>query len=220
MRKAVYYAINHAAVAAAGGNSVALTSYGVPGGNGYVELEGESFMNTYDPAKAMELMQEAGYNGHEITLIFSNAEYETNCATMIQALLTNVGLNVKLKPADSIAIFDVATDPTEYDLYFAYRGGSNVITGLNKMCNWNEFGTGESIGFVHDEKLQELFEAARTLATYGPESATALEEYIIEQGYFIDVCAQVNFAAYRDTMTAMHVYNNKIFADMCVYNVQ
>ena len=217
MRRAVYWAIDHNAVAKAGGNAVALTSYGTPAGVGYVELQGTNFMNTCDPEKAMELLKEAGYNGEKVVLAYANTEFEKNCATMIQAMLTNIGLNVEMKAFDSIAIFDVVTDPTEYDLYFAWRGGSYIVAGLNKMCNNKEFGTGESIGFVRDEKLQELYITSRTIATHDEEHITALEEYIIENAYFIDIVAQVNYIAYTDDMTAMYFYNSGIVPYACTY---
>lgn len=86
----------------------------------------------YNPAKAKELLKEAGYaNGLQLNLWVSNATTAVRCAQFFKQQLAQVGIKVKVVPMDSgtrnAKLWSVR-DPkkAQYDLYY---GGWSPSTG-------------------------------------------------------------------------------------------
>lgn len=80
--------------------------------------QGCEFFNINDPAKAKELLAEAGYNGEELVLL-TNKDYTTmyNAALVMGEQLKAVGMNVRLSVQDwpaTIAIRDKEPDAWNY----------------------------------------------------------------------------------------------------------
>jgi len=74
-----------------------------------------------------------------------------------------------------------------YDLKIFGMGGGSLIGQWNRVMNNHELGTDYSIGFVKDPQLQKLFETANAIDTHTPENLTALENYVLANGYFYAV---------------------------------
>src|SRR5699024_4907946 len=68
--------------------------------------------------KAKQLLEEANYDGEEITLIVTRDYIEQyNAAVVIQSQLEGLGLNVKLEVYDWPTLLDKTEDPDAYDIY-------------------------------------------------------------------------------------------------------
>ncbi|WP_163970263.1 glutathione ABC transporter substrate-binding protein [Oceanobacillus halotolerans] len=64
----------------------------------------------YDPEKAKQLLEENGYDGHEITLLASTTGSYMKMAEIVQAQLTEVGLNVSIESMEWGTFLDTTTE--------------------------------------------------------------------------------------------------------------
>lgn len=102
VRQAICYAIDRDAINTAlfDGRSHIVGSHMTPSLTAYYEPEAES-VYSYDPAKAKELLAEAGYpNGFDLTItVASIYQQHIDCANIIAAELQAVGINAQVAPA-------------------------------------------------------------------------------------------------------------------------
>jgi len=96
VRQAIAYATDKKAIIqAAGGYGVAIGSGTVPGDPWYFDT---SKTYAYNPAKAKQLLKQAGYpNGLPLTLTLPPYTYATSAGTLIAAELTAVGIKTTIK---------------------------------------------------------------------------------------------------------------------------
>ncbi len=79
----------------------------------------------YDPKKAKELVEEAGYSGAEVDMIVDKSQSDQILVCqLIQQQLKNIGLNVKLEVLESGA-YKQRRDSGEYDMRMYYIGGTD-----------------------------------------------------------------------------------------------
>ena len=99
IRKAIQRAVDQASVIAGAYSGTAEPSYGVvsPGLTGRRTSAGYSF----DPEAARALVDEAGASGLELTLKTLNNQERVLSATIIQANLADIGINVTVMPVDA-----------------------------------------------------------------------------------------------------------------------
>lgn len=116
VRRAIAYAINRKAVidGAMDGYGVPIGSHFVPNQPGYIDLTG---MYPYDPAKAKELLKEAGYpNGFDTTLQLPPPDYARRGGVIIAAELAKVGIRAKIENVEWAQWLDGAFKKHDYDL--------------------------------------------------------------------------------------------------------
>lgn len=99
LRRAIQYAVDQDAIIQGAYSGTAEPSFGVvsPGLVGRRTSAGYS----YDPAKAKQLVEEAGATGLNLTLRTLNAQERLLAAQIIQANLAAIGINVEIIPLDS-----------------------------------------------------------------------------------------------------------------------
>ncbi|MEO3944673.1 ABC transporter substrate-binding protein [Gorillibacterium sp. CAU 1737] len=84
---------------------------------------GKDFYNQANQEKAKQLLQEAGYNGQEITLLTTKDYAEMYTATLvIQEQLTKVGFKVKVDNYDFPTFLETKGDRSKWDLFVASTG--------------------------------------------------------------------------------------------------
>lgn len=83
----------------------------------YSDIGKEEYMQN-DPETAKRLLEEAGYNGEEITIL-TDREYEEhyNASVVVQAQLEAIGMNVNLEAYDWPTASDRREDETAYDIF-------------------------------------------------------------------------------------------------------
>lgn len=214
-RMAVYYAINNEAVATGtNGTTVAATAFGTPHFADYVPAWGDTpnYINTYDPELAQQYLADSVYAGEEINLVVLGVEpFETE-ATVIQSLLTNIGINATLTVVEAGPQFPALfTDPTAFDFLIGPIGGGSQIGEWNRVMNNNEFGNGMACGFVADDTLQTLFETASNVSTHTPENMTALHDYLLSQGYEYAIGIPVLNIVHTNAIAEMVLRENEFF---------
>ncbi|UOQ95744.1 glutathione ABC transporter substrate-binding protein [Halobacillus shinanisalinarum] len=77
---------------------------------------------SYDPEKAKQLIEENGFGGQEITLLAANRESYMKMAEIVQAQLTEVGLNVEIETMEWGTFLDTTT---EGNFQMTFLGWSN-----------------------------------------------------------------------------------------------
>lgn len=184
-RKAVFYAIDNEACAAATGTCVACKAIGSPHFSDYVDSweDEATYVNTYEPELAKEYLEKSSYSGEKVILLAGNDEIFKNLATVIQSFLVNIGINAEISSVETVRIPDYATDNGSWDLYLYQLGGGSQVGEWSRMFNNKEYNNGMCTGFIADDKLQELYETANTVETHNDETMTAVHNYVIEKAY-------------------------------------
>jgi peptide/nickel transport system substrate-binding protein len=100
VRRAIQHAVDVDSILAGAYSGTTKKSYGIvcPG---LIGQRQETKHYNYDPAKARELLAEAGVSGLELTLRTLNNQERLLAAQIIQANLAAVGITVKVLPLDS-----------------------------------------------------------------------------------------------------------------------
>ena len=120
VRQAIIYAINQDQIVQLGFNGLSTAAHSVlsPTTPSYNEAAAELY--EYDPQKAMDLLEEAGWvdsdgdgvrdkDGEMLTLVYpASPVYEAPYMELVTAYLEDVGFNVELTTMDDAAIFEFA----------------------------------------------------------------------------------------------------------------
>ncbi len=112
--------------------------------------------NAYDPERAKQLLQEAGYNGEPIRII-TTRDYEDyyNGGVVLQQKLEQIGANVELEVYDWPSLLEKRTDENAYDLYMMGFLHATDPTQIQYLDSRYDF-PGWTDHAVFDELLDEL----------------------------------------------------------------
>ncbi|MFP4535639.1 MAG: glutathione ABC transporter substrate-binding protein [Spirochaetaceae bacterium] len=124
----------------------------------------------YDPDRAKELLEEAGYpDGFSMTLHHPSGRYllDATVAEAVQDMLTEVGIDVTLETREWSSYLDFTSQPPEEAEYDAFMLGWGTVTldsdyGLYALLHsrqWNP--NGNNRGFYENERVDELLDEAR-----------------------------------------------------------
>ena len=150
----------------------------------------------YDPAKAKQLMADAGHTSLDVSLAFDSNNVNPDMVTAIQANLAAVGINLKLNGMPSSAFAPVgSTVPAGNDLVLNGErgGGLNVLQGAAEM-----FGKGTIYfpGAKFPDQFYTLMEQAQQVdslaATY--PLVTQMEKLAYDDATLVPVLG-ANFVA-------------------------
>jgi peptide/nickel transport system substrate-binding protein len=114
VRRALTYAVDRKAlITALGGYGAPIGSHYVPQDPGYIDLTGAY---PYDPAKAKQLLAEAGVApGTELTIVLPPPSYARRGGEVIAAMWQQVGINAKLVPAEWAQWLDRVFKRSDFD---------------------------------------------------------------------------------------------------------
>lgn len=128
---------------------------------------------SYDPAKARELLAEAGVSGLELTLRTLNKQERVLAAQIIQANLAAVGITVKVLPLDSGPFWEMGQEKkgdTWKDLEIwlmrygttpdPYESTQWFVSGQVGIWNWERW-TSEEFDSLYDKGIIETDETRR-----------------------------------------------------------
>ncbi len=188
LRLAVFYAIDNASIATALQETIVpAKAFGTPHFGSEYQAAWDTtpnYVNTFDPEKAKELLAKTAYKGEKLILATMQDDNSQKIATVIQGFLLNVGINTEIKILDQTEQNIIDTESDGYDIKIFGMGGGSLIGEWNRVMNNHELGKDYSVGFVKDPQLQTLFETANAIASHTPENLTALENYVLANGYF------------------------------------
>lgn len=153
VREAISYAIDKDSIVTAQleGQGVAAHSFVGRGMNGYYD----SFeYATYDPAKAKELLAQAGYpDGFECSLVHNVSGWGL-ASQLVQANLADIGITVKIEPMESAAYSDY-TKNGNADMFIGSRGGGSADSYL-MMLDKDSVGAQGNVFFYANDEYDEM----------------------------------------------------------------
>lgn len=185
LRTAIFYAINAETILQSvyNGNGTTQHSMSPAWGAGYVtEVDSQENYYNYSVDKSKEYLAKSGYNGEELVILTEATGNVANSAVLVQAFLSQAGINATIQSVDSTILQATYTDPAGWDILLTQNAcNTYAVTSFNPLCS-DRYTTG-TINHIYDDKLQELINEAYALSTAGDESFKALHDYVIENAY-------------------------------------
>lgn len=169
----------------------------------YDDMEGFN----YDVERAKKLMAEAGYldGGLETTLSFATGGAYANIATVIQANLAEIGINVTLNPMEEATHKENCVNGNQELYLWRWNEDSKVDFVYRDL-----FYSGESANYHHyaDPKADELIDIVATEKDQDvrAKASTELQEYLV------NACPQVPLyianlvIAYNNNLQGQYLY--------------
>ena len=127
----------------------------------------------YDPDRARELLEEAGYNGEEIVIETTNGSIVNDqvMAEAIQAMWEEVGLNVDLQVIEASVRAEKNTAKSFLGVFWS--DPTDILKDPDGMM-WRLMGPGGPQDYWREEEFDAL----------GAEARTSLDPAVREQNYF------------------------------------
>ena len=219
-RNAVFYGIDNEAIAAVTGTCLPCKAFGTPFFSDYYASweEGTTYINTYDPELARQYLEKTAYNGETLVLEGDSSEVQKSMMTMIQTLLLNIGIKVEISSKESALVQTDITNPDAWDMLIWNIGGGTQIGEWNRPINYNEFGTGFNMAFLHDETLQTLLTTCATVDGHTEENMTEMHKYIIDNAYYTALSMpQINAVYDKSFATLTYRENEFLLPGACEY---
>lgn len=177
VRKAIAYAINRQDIIDGVflGNAIELNNIMHSSNAYYSEIEGTE----YNVEKAKELLAKAGYaDGLTLTLATNTTSDSQAACTIIQALLDEIGITVKIDVMENATLTATMSAGVGYHMCFSRWSGYafGPDTGIREMLY-----TGGSNNYAHysDPKMDQMIDKALTIEDNAERMAAykAIEEY-------------------------------------------
>lgn len=119
---------------------------------------------TFDPDKALQLIQEAGYGGFSdisFTLTSSTVTIHQDMATAVQALLTGFGMNVKIEIVDVPTLLEYRQNAAYIAMMDGYSNPYEDPDAYSRYFQTGSAGYAKAVG-LSDETLDDLLARGRT----------------------------------------------------------
>jgi peptide/nickel transport system substrate-binding protein len=166
VRRALNLAVNKAEIVKSyyGGNAELLAWPMHPTYSGYFEPleqmpDGVKELFTYNPAKAKQLLAEAGYpSGFSFKVQTNSSNTEGDLLQMVAAYLDKVGVKMEIQTLEYAAYFSAMMTKTNAPGYFMFLGNTNPTTALRKSFVkgqvWNPM---QFLDPAIDQKMAEVY---------------------------------------------------------------
>lgn len=224
LRKAIYYALDNEAIAAATGNTVAAKALGSRFFSDYYpawEENPENYMASCNLEKAKEYLAKSNYNGETLKLLAPSDETIKTMMTMMQALLLQEGINVEIVAEEAALAQTDMLDASKWDLLIAQIGGGSQVGEWNRPMNNTEFGTEYNMAFIADDTLQEKLLSVNSIEGHTEENQTDMVNYILENGYYYAICSPATNAVFsEDFATLTYRESEFLRAGACDYYLE
>ncbi|WP_368654653.1 ABC transporter substrate-binding protein [Ornithinibacillus sp. 4-3] len=159
---------------------------------------GEDQYNVVDIEKATQLLNEAGYNGEEITFITTrDYEEQYNAAVVIQEQLERIGMNIKLEIYDWPSLSAKREDDTAYDMFM--MGNVPVPEPTSNVYLMSDYS-----GWTDSPELDNIIEEFREQ----PSVEEAKPVYDKLQEWFWDYMPIVKVGDYDKIVTLQNTIEN------------
>lgn len=179
---------------------------------------------SYNAEQAKEYLAASSYNGETLRILVQPNVNTTNSATLIMAYCNAIGINIELLNYESALYTEMSMSVAgnEYDMVLTGLNSSDGYAwkSLQEMDIHNYDGNVNHL-FIHDEKLQDLYDTAASASTGGYEASAALANYIDDQCYIFSLYTYDLIYVGRDNIqkiatgagNAESIYNAFVLAD-------
>ena len=224
LREAIFYAINaeEILVGVYGGEGIVANSNGSSiYGDANPDWENDEYW-PQDIELAKQKLAEAGYKEGELTLnlLCLNVAQSQSMATMVQAYLSAIGINVKINAYENAMFNTMMQDSTAWDISLNSIASSDYLISLWKLAFSKDNNTWEGTSnFVFDDELQNLIAEAATLDGHTTENMDAINDLLTENAYVYALFNIKSYIAHTDAIDTVSLdFRNMIMPHCCVYN--
>ncbi|MCD8010768.1 MAG: ABC transporter substrate-binding protein [Lachnospiraceae bacterium] len=224
VRQAIAYAVDRDTILAGPFNGGAELMYSIIGSHafGYVDTyEEENWPYQYDPDKAKELLEEAGYaDGLTLSIVVDSTPVRRLIAEQMNNMLAEVGITLDIQQVDFATAGDILNNTNDYDLYIrgatvctgdAYAGLINdAVFGLCKMTEVDGY----------DEYKELLDTLSQTLDEEGRKEVYAqVQDYFISSGmYWLPIATQTIYVLANDSLQNLEITNGYLHYENSYFN--
>ena len=175
MRQAFMHALDRTAIAEALGHGASHPTVQLFASSSPAYIKELETLYPYDPAKAKQLLTEAGYpNGVDVTWLLLNTTEYKQLAEAIQAMLGESGIRVKFDVVDISQYVTFRRPPTRGDVLMARWGGRpDPLQSFQEVT-----GTGGSVnaGDAASPEIDALIDKARRMDPANPERLKVIHQ--------------------------------------------
>jgi peptide/nickel transport system substrate-binding protein len=181
VRQAIQYGHNRQAHidAATAGTATPSCSMAVPSG---VAWDSDYCPYPYDPEKAVQLLEEAGYGPGELVLDFpfANVAWHTVMAQVFQAEMAEIGVTINLRSLDLATWLDQVNTQGQYEIFQITSGAPLTNYGCGR--GRQPFGKGD---VPCDEEMDRLIAKVEAQSNWDAYVAAQreLHDYVADQGW-------------------------------------
>lgn len=163
VRQAIRYALDEQKIVdtVINGAGVKATSIAPPNAFGYIGDEVAGY--DYDPAKAKELLAEAGYpNGFKTELMVNDNQSRIEVCQVIQQMLKEVGIDVSIKVVEFASFFEASNNGEHEMAYYLWTcSAPDVDYQYYSLIHSANRGAGGNRSFFNNPDADALIEKAR-----------------------------------------------------------
>ncbi len=206
-RKAVSHAINREAyVKQLNGLGIKNESIIGPKVFGYDEGASDAGYS-YDPEKAKQIIEENGFKGQQITLLAANRESYMKMAEIVQAQLSEVGLNVEIETMEWGTFLDTTA---EGNFQMTFLGWSNSTADGSELLYPNlhsdNIGSSNRMGYNNSE-FDKLVDQSRVTVDQEVRKQKLMEANLmaIKDAVWIPMHHGVVTAAYNKSVKGLQI---------------
>lgn len=208
LRMAVLYAIDNEALLTAAANGEGKVEY-TNGGQQYAGFQqamvDAAATNCYsvDLEKSAEYLEAAGYAAGEATITIMTQNFTENVAVILQSQLLAAGINLNIVSYEPALYETYSTEADQWDIVLSFKGKSSGLLADFWGHHLPDYSYG-SANMIHDETLQELYEACLGLDATDKE-ILACHEYFTDMGYFYGLFNNQSYYVAKEGVTSLAV---------------
>lgn len=181
LRKAISYAIDPQAIIDGVylGKGDIVKTYGSPSYIDYVDKWDDEEYFPYDVEKAKEYLAMSSYAGETLVIMTVPGDF-AKVSEIIQAYLTEAGINSEIKSYEMALYNTYRFDPTQWDILPTNKGSGDYLANVFKFSYDARLFRGATQTFLADAQLQTLLEACLNVDTHNDETMDAFHQYLKE----------------------------------------
>ncbi|MGM0421342.1 MAG: ABC transporter substrate-binding protein [Bacillota bacterium] len=211
VRQALNYAVDKTAIVEAVFFGMAEPSYGPLSPSIWGFDKELSHAYPYDPDKAMELLEEAGYaDGFDLTIWTDPRTERSSIAELIQAYLAPLGINAEVELMEWSNFISASRD-SDGLFILGWTGTGDADGGLYSRFHSTNIGASNRHRWATDE-MDAMLEAGRTTVDVEERAEVykELQRYIIDAASDIFIAVPETLAAKTDNVEGFTLYPNNI----------
>ncbi len=181
LRRAIFYAIDPQAIidGVYGGEGDLVKTYGSSSYPDYLTKWDDEEYFGYDVDMAKEYLAKSSYNGETLVIMTTPGDF-SRVAEIIQAYLTDAGINSEIKSYEMSLYNTYRFDPTQWDIQPTNKGSGDYLANVWKYSFDAQLFHGATQSFLADEELQSLLEVCLNSATHTDNAMDAFHQYLKE----------------------------------------
>ena len=205
VRQAIQYGHNRKSHidAATAGTATPSASMAVPQG---VSWDSDYTPYPYNPAKAVELLKEAGYGPEELELDFpfANVAWHTIMAQVFQAEMAEIGIKINLRSLDLATWLDQVNIQGQYDVFQITSNAPLTHYG----CGRGRQPFGKDNTAFCDEGMDKLIAKVEAQTDWDKyvEAQRELHDYVADQGWIFATKKPNTPVLYRSDLVGIREY--------------